>query len=233
MEMIQEELRALVATYSAMETEDGSDWDAEGLYLAVRGIMPLPPEVNSKSWQKQGRAEIEQQLLELAEKLYDFKEHHLGAERMRQLERLAMLRVVDSLWVNHLTALDELREGIGLRAYGQRDPLVEYKREAHEMFATLTEAIKHDIVHSIYYVNLTAQPVRRAMRAIRPGESAEGAHTPHKAIKKVGRNDPCPCGSGKKYKNCCMKKEHGGAMPAAPASAPIGVSEKGSPSKSR
>jgi preprotein translocase subunit SecA len=133
-----------------------------------------------------------------------------------------MLRVVDSLWVNHLTALDELREGIGLRAYGQRDPLVEYKREAHEMFATLTAAIKHDIVHSIYYVNLTAQPVRRTMRAMRPGESAEGARTPHKAEKKVGRNDPCPCGSGKKFKNCCMKKEHG----AEPAAVRAGAGEK-------
>ncbi len=227
LDMVQEELRNLVAVHGAIQPEDESGWDAAGLYGAARSILPLPPESNPRNWENQTPAAVESSLLNLTEKLYDFKERHLSAERMRQLERLVMLRVVDTLWVNHLTALDELREGIGLRAYGQRDPLVEYKREAHEMFANLTAAIKHDIVHSIYFLNLAPQPVRRAIRAGRPGESVERTPQQRKAGAKIGRNDPCPCGSGKKYKNCCMKKDQRSPT-AAPAMATAGVSQAGS-----
>ncbi len=224
MDMVRDEIRSLVATHTAIELDSG--WDVEGLYRAVRAIMPLPPTLNAQDWQVKSRDEIEAYLLDLAEATYDAKERHLGADVMRRVERLVMLRVVDTLWVNHLTALDELREGIGLRAYGQRDPLVEYKREAHEMFATLTAAIKHDIVHNIYFLELVSQPARRPMRAVRAGESRQNAPQ-HTAGKKVGRNDPCPCGSGKKYKNCCLRKEQQGVMATATAGA------SGSPQKKK
>jgi preprotein translocase subunit SecA len=133
---------------------------------------------------------------------------------MRQLERLLMLHVVDSHWVRHLTALDELREGIGLRAFAQRDPLVEYKREAFEMFDELKGAIAQDIARGIYFTTLVKQPVSRPTRAYRPGVPTQSATpAPAHAGEKVGRNDPCPCGSGRKYKNCCMRKE-AAAVPA-------------------
>jgi len=224
MDMVRDEIRSLVATHTAIELDSG--WDVEGLYRAVRAIMPLPPTLNAQDWQIKSHDEIEAYLLDLAEATYDAKERHLGADVMRRVERLVMLRVVDTLWVNHLTALDELREGIGLRAYGQRDPLVEYKREAHDMFATLTAAIRHDIVHNIYFLELVSQPTRRVMRAMRAGESRQSAPQ-HTAGKKVGRNDPCPCGSGKKYKNCCLRKEQPGGMAVATAGAP------GSPQKQK
>jgi len=149
---------------------------------------------------------IEAQLLDLAERLYEEKERQLGSEMMRQLERLVMLRAVDTLWIRHLTALDELREGIGLRAYGQQDPLVEYKRESHEMFQGLMAAIQHDIVHSIYYVTVVREPQPRPMREMRADVERARARQPV-AGRKVGRNDPCPCGSGKKYKHCCLRKD--------------------------
>jgi preprotein translocase subunit SecA len=135
---------------------------------------------------------------------------------MRQLERLLMLHVVDNLWVKHLTALDELREGIGLRAFGQRDPLVEYKREAFDMFDELKGSIAHDTARRIYFANLVREPVRREMRAHRPGAEPQRAAATHGASSTgVGRNDPCPCGSGRKYKNCCMRKEQTAASSPA------------------
>ncbi|NLS79729.1 MAG: preprotein translocase subunit SecA [Chloroflexi bacterium] len=213
-DMVEEELSELVATYAASESEQGQGWDAEGLYNAVRLVYPLPPTVSAKTWEGKPAAEVTQEVIGLAHQLYDMKERALGPEQMRQLERMAMLRVIDTLWVNHLTGLDELREGIGLRAYGQRDPLIEYKREAHDMFDSLTANIRRDIVHSIYFLNLIRQPVRRPVRV--SGAAAGGASRPVRKAK-VGRNDPCPCGSGKKYKNCCMLRE-GEEAAAAPAS---------------
>ena len=149
---------------------------------------------------------------------------------MRVLERLVMLRVIDYLWVEHLTAMDEMRQGIGLTAYGQQDPLVVYKREAHDMWDQLLTNIRRQITHSIYHVQLaTAPPPPPEPVGARAGGGAspngappeESASTPARAeaapvrragmaaarrpvgAQKVGRNDPCPCGSGKKYKKCC------------------------------
>ena len=162
---------------------------------------------------------------------YSAKEQAIGSELMRHMERMVMLQVIDTKWKDHLYAMDYLREGIGLRAYGQRDPLIEYQHEAFDMFATMIETIKSDIVDIIFKVQAThakeikgvfasvnqqlshpelesfhhqASPSEGAPqegRQVRSGESARGAH--HEAD--VGRNDPCPCGSGKKYKKCCGK----------------------------
>jgi preprotein translocase subunit SecA len=159
-------------------------------------------------WEKLTPKEIEEQLLDLAERLYEEKERQLGARDMRQLERLVMLRAVDSLWIRHLTDLDDLREGIGLRAYGQQDPLVAFKKEAHEMYEDLLAAIQRTIVGDIYRVTLVREPQPRPMREMRTNIEAQRAPQPvRKAGGKVGRNDPCPCGSGKKYKHCCMRKQ--------------------------
>jgi preprotein translocase subunit SecA len=135
-----------------------------------------------------------------AEEAYQQKEQEIGADVMRQAERAIVLRIIDSLWVRHLTALDDLRQGIGLRAYGQRDPLVEYKVEAANMFEGLLGAIQHDVAHTIFHVSLNraqqAPPRPRSAVTNRGGMVA-------KAGRKIGRNEPCYCGSGKKFKFCC------------------------------
>jgi preprotein translocase subunit SecA len=119
-----------------------------------------------------------------------------------------MLQVVDTLWMRHLTALDELREGIGLRAYAQRDPLVEYKTEAYRMFQELLSVIKHDVAHSIYHAEVARAPAPREMHEVREDVPRERSQPRRrsKAARKVGRNAPCPCGSGKKYKQCCLRQ---------------------------
>jgi preprotein translocase subunit SecA len=138
-----------------------------------------------------------------AEEAYDAKEEQLGAEDMRRIERFVLLRIIDSLWIQHLTGIDDLREGIGLRAYGQRDPLVEYKVEAANMFEGLLGTIQHDVTHTIYHVTIVREQQPRPVQQMTTNREDEDARQPVRAGRKVGRNDPCPCGSGKKYKKCC------------------------------
>jgi preprotein translocase subunit SecA len=178
------------------------------------------------------REEVVDHLMELAEAAYDHKEQELGHEQMRLLERIWMLNVMDRLWIQHLTSIDDLREGIGLRAYGQRDPLIEYKVEAARMFDDLQATVRSEVVNAIYHLQIRQQapppppptegafensdrsggavdgtdgtngstPKRPARAPSTNGNGAQAARVP--AATKVGRNDPCPCGSGKKYKRC-------------------------------
>ncbi len=224
--MVQDELRFAVARHVAMEPEER---DLSGLLQAVQSILPVNLSLKPE-WAEASAEQIEQQLVDLSEQLYAAKEESLGAEMMRQLERLLMLRVVDLHWVRHLTALDELREGIGLRAFAKRDPLIEYKREAFEMFDDLKAAIASDVGHRIYFTTLVRQPATRPTRAYRPGVPGEaGSSAPTRTAEKVGRNDPCPCGSGKKYKHCCMRKDQAEQQGAAVA----GSASAGSTTRSR
>ena len=137
----------------------------------------------------------------MAEDAYDDKAEKLGEEDLRRLERWVLLRIIDSWWIQHLTAIDDLREGIGLRAYGQRDPLVEYKVEAANMFEGLLASIRHDVARMIFHLTIVREQPRPAQQMITNRED-EDARQPVRAGQKVGRNDPCPCGSGKKYKKC-------------------------------
>ena len=145
----------------------------------------------------------------------------LGPDTMRQMERMVMLQAVDSHWVRHLTALDELREGIGLRAIGQRNPLVEYKREAYAAFEQLLADIKSTVAGQI--LRPVQGPRRQRVRPTRfSGASGGEAGSSRPAVKSrttVGRNSPCPCGSGRKYKQCCMRKGLTPEQAAAQASA--------------
>ena len=140
--------------------------------------------------------------VELAEAAYERREERYGAETIRMIERIWLLRVIDQLWIQHLTAIDDLREGIGLRAYGQRDPLVEYKREAHEMWEALLGAIHHDVVHTIFFVEPRVEPVRRPQHFVTNRNGEDGGRPKVRAGARIGRNEPCPCGSGRKYKRC-------------------------------
>ncbi len=136
----------------------------------------------------------------LARAKYAEREQELGADAMRMAERFVMLHVIDSLWMDHLTAMEHMREGIGLRAVAQQQPLVVYKKEGHALFEGLLAAIKHDVVAGMFHVTVKKQPAVSSLRPV-PAPRPAAAVTPGK----VGRNDPCPCGSGKKYKHCCGK----------------------------
>ncbi len=160
----------------------------------------------------------EQAQADLLQKMQDFyakKEAALTAPVMRELERVVTLRVVDEYWMDHLDAMTDLRQGIGLRAYGQTDPVVEYKREGYEMFEAMIDAIREEIVRRMFLVQIKPQTeIKREKVAKITSEGGAGDKTvkrqPTVRKAKVGRNDPCPCGSGKKYKNCCLDKDLAG-----------------------
>ena len=205
--MVKDELQSLVETHTAGSYGDGLN--VEGLVGELSTFFPLPPTLDAETLSKMGSQEIKDQLIEHAETLYEEKEKEVGDEKMRILERLLMLRTTDSLWVEHLTAMEHMRQGIGLQATAQRDPLVAYKREGHNLFNDLLATIQHDMAHIIYRANIAkkgetpqgqAAPTPVAAQAQAGGEAKKRLRVKGK---KVGRNDPCPCGSGKKYKHCC------------------------------
>jgi preprotein translocase subunit SecA len=195
--MIQDEIQGLV---NAHFDHNLGELDLSGLLEDVSRILPVPQtliamsqspersEREAKQSQSNGK-QITEKLSDYAIELYNQREQELGPDNMRLAERLVMLRVIDRLWMEHLTAMERMRQGIGLRAAGQQDPLVVYKREGHNLFDSLLANIQHDVAHSIFHVGISKEPLRRKQAVV--------------AGKKVGRNDPCPCGSGKKYKYCC------------------------------
>jgi preprotein translocase subunit SecA len=242
--LIDDKISELVRTYAPGEFQE--EWDLAALHSEVRSIMPLPPTLTSNEWSTISPAEIEEQLLVLADEQYEALEKEVDPEQMRQYEKQLMLRVVDTLWVRHLTALDALRDGIGLRAVGQQDPLVAYKVEAFEMFGQLREAIKNDVVRRIYHVNVVQQPTApqpKNIKAIHPSAQAASQQAaqgtpgatqkptgPVRVQKTPGRNDSCWCGSGKKYKNCHMKSDRMGTNGGNTGTEPVAV-EAGAPQK--
>ncbi|MBA7600788.1 Protein translocase subunit SecA [subsurface metagenome] len=195
--MITEEIQRLVASFLA--SDHAEEWDLEGLLNEVSTILPLPPSLNASALSQMSRGDIEERLLEHASSLYEERERELSSENMRVLERLVMLRTIDRLWVQHLTAMENMRQGVGLHAVGGRDPLIMYKQEGQTTFQSLLAGIEHDVVHTIYKVGIAKE------KAPTPSPMAEAAKRKEAvaAGHKVGRNDPCPCGSGKKYKKCC------------------------------
>jgi preprotein translocase subunit SecA len=231
-EMVEEEIEALADTHLADRNDD--IWDRDLLLEEVQTIFPLSANARTEVMNSREREDVRDILLEDARAAYDRREAELGAENMRLLERLLMLQTIDRLWVEHLTAMDEMRQGIGLQAYGHQDPLVAYKREAHDMWSQLLANIRQTIVHAIFHVGLSTnapaqRPVPAAAAAAGPQSDGAGGdngalpagrpataplnlreNRPDRAAvpagkvegRKVGRNDPCPCGSGRKYKRC-------------------------------
>jgi len=202
LEMIGASVGRAVNVY-APEGVYPEEWDLQGLldyaeqyFLPGHGLAPADLE-------GMGRRELQEFLTERSRQAYDAREQELGQETMREIERIVMLRIVDEKWMDHLDAMDQLREGIGLRAYGQKDPLVEYKFEGYEMFQNMIDSIQDDVVRYIFRVNVV-QPQQEQKRQVSENRYAEeGPKKPVRKENKVGRNDPCPCGSGKKYKKCC------------------------------
>ncbi len=205
-DMVHKEIKALLT--ANLPTKDPEDWTLKELVGQLGTIFSLPPELgNEDRLLLLSRDEIEQKVYQYAEELYETREIQMGPDDMRKLERLLMLRTVDIHWVNHLTSMDNLRQGIGLHAFGQRDPLVMYKTEGSRMFQTLLDRMQHDIVHSIYQVALSPQNgARRAESSTKGSAMAAASGRQREAVavgaRKVGRNEACPCGSGKKYKRC-------------------------------
>jgi preprotein translocase subunit SecA len=194
--MIAEEIRNLAASHLA--GEHAEEWDLEGIIGDMNKILPMSPELDAASLARLSRGEIEQRLQEHAEGLYEQREQEYGPDTMRMLERMVMLRTIDRLWVEHLTAMETMRQGIGLHAVGGRDPLMMYKQEGQATFHGLLAGITHDVVHLIYRVGIKKEEAPAKSPMAQAAQRNEAA-----ATKKVGRNDPCPCGSGKKYKKCC------------------------------
>jgi len=151
-------------------------------------------------------------LYALALTTYEKKETLYGKDMMRELERVVMLRVVDEYWMDNIDAMDDLKQGIGLRAYGQHDPVVAYKEEGYQMFSAMVAAIREETVRRLFLVQIrTNQEVKREKVAKETGAIGSSDSVvkkqPVRSAKKAGPNDPCPCGSGKKYKKCCMQKD--------------------------
>ncbi|MDD4146243.1 MAG: preprotein translocase subunit SecA [Clostridia bacterium] len=178
------------------------EWDLKNLLEQARQLFLPKHHLSPEELAKMHEEEVRELILEKAMSGYEEREKELGADNMRELERLVTLRVVDEKWMGHLDAMDELRQGIGLRAYGQRDPLVEYKYEAYEMFNLMVEEIQEDIVRYVYHVSVAERPQERQDLVENRYDEGEVKKEPRR-VTKVGRNDPCPCGSGKKYKKCC------------------------------
>ncbi len=203
-EMIDKMVSDLVDSFIS-EKIHPEDWDWDGLLKAVSEIIPVTGIEDVRQLNK--KHDVKDALINTFKQAYEGKEVEVGSENMRQIEKLVMLRVIDSAWIDQLHNMDALREGIGLRAYGQRDPLIEYKIEGFSMFNDMMKSVRMDVVGMILKVQLASEnepPKQRAVSFSRPQE--DKSSKPH-GIKKIGRNEPCPCGSGKKYKKCCGRNE--------------------------
>jgi len=227
LDMVGQELREVVE--AGLQDGQDEDWNLEGLLREISAVLPPSPKLTVAALEQLHREECVDLVIEVAHEQYDAREAQNGVEVMRLLERIVMLTTIDRLWVEHLTAMDDMREGIGLHAYGQVDPLVAYKREAYDMFEQLMANIRNGVARGIYHVQLAPQtvavPIAAPPAALRENREAIEANagamplpdgSPPRAaaaaaaasgggvavMHKVGRNDPCPCGSGKKFKRC-------------------------------
>ncbi len=187
---------------------DISDWDFNELNTLLIPTIPLQP-LTPERVKKPKKNSLKQQLKEEAVKLYEAKEAEFPEpEAIRELERVVLLKVIDRKWMDHIDDMEQLRQGVGLQAYGQRDPLVEYKMSGYEMFDEMTQNIREETVRFLFHIKIE-QKVEREQQAKITGTNKDDS-LPKGPVKrenaKVYPNDPCPCGSGKKYKNCCGRK---------------------------
>jgi preprotein translocase subunit SecA len=203
--MVADEIGSIVAT--RVGGQHGLDWDIAGLLADVATIIPLPPSVNANTLSEMSTKQIEEKLIELAETLYEEREREIGADNMRVLERIVMLRTIDRLWVEHLTAMEHMRLQAGWAGLRQERSVDAYKRAGHEQFQTLLATIQHDVAHTIFHVSIAKReapaPEPSPMAQAASRSSGGGKQKVATGSKKIGRNAPCPCGSGKKYKHCC------------------------------
>ena len=206
--MITEYVENITDRFASPEA-DAEDWDVKGLELNLHKIIPMMELPSEKECLDMRQKELKHLLKERAVKAYEAKEAEFPeTEQIRELERVVLLKVIDARWMDHIDDMDQLRQGIGLQAYGQRDPLVEYKMTGYNMFGEMTNMIAETTIRTLFNVRVE-QKVEREEVAKVTGTNKDdtSVRAPKKREdKKVYPNDPCPCGSGKKYKQCCGRK---------------------------
>ena len=193
---------------SVSDEQIPEDWDLTELNQLLIPIIPLRP-ISLENHPAGKKNELKHLLKEEAIKLYEAKEAEFPeTEQIRELERVVLLKVIDNKWMSHIDDMDQLRQGIGLQAYGQRDPVVEYKMSAYEMFEAMTAAITEDTVRILFHIRVEQKVEREpAAKVTGTNKDDSSAQAPkRREVNKIYPNDPCPCGSGKKYKQCCGRK---------------------------
>ena len=203
-DMLKELVSDAVDAYT-VGSQYPEEWDIAGLLEYLQSVYLPKRSMKKEEVEGMDREELKETLLDKSLALYEKKEAEIGSADMRELERVILLRVVDTKWMDHLDAMDQLREGINLRAYGQQDPVQAYQVEGYDMFMDLVKSIKIDTVKYIFNVSVNRIPQREKVAEPVATNEGGGGGVRKPVVKetKVGRNDPCPCGSGKKYKKCC------------------------------
>ena len=205
--MFESIIDSVIAAYCA-ENQYADMWDWDGMTTYLNNIF-LPTgalQISDQERQSFDKEDLKERLMDIVNKIYEFKEADIGAELMRELERVVLLRVVDEKWMDHIDAMDQLKHGIGLRAYGQRDPVIEYKFEGFQMFEEMIKTIQEDSVKLLVRSRIDREHAPQREKVAEPVTASHGDDEPKKPVTnkdRVGRNDLCPCGSGKKYKKCC------------------------------
>ena len=210
--MFEGVIDGVIASYCA-ESQYADMWDWEAITSYLEGVF-LPAgalDMSVEERQSLDSEDLKEKLMEIVDKIYEFKEQDIGPELMRELERVVLLRVVDEKWMDHIDSMDQLKNGIGLRAYGQRDPVVEYKFEGYQMFEDMIKSIQEDSIKLLVRSRIDREHAPKREKVAEPvNATLAGGDEPKKPVtntNRVGRNDPCPCGSGKKYKKCCGANE--------------------------
>jgi preprotein translocase subunit SecA len=210
LDIIKEQLETLIQTFAS--TKNSTEWERPAIVETVAALFDNRLGIDETFWDKVGTSkELENTLFERSASLYDARERSMSAPVLRQLEQVVYLGSIDQLWKDHLLNMDHLKEGVGLRGYGQKDPLVEYKKEGFALFKMMDEQVKTDVLAKLFRVQVTPAteiedlaPKRQTPMVFHHGPADEPSQAPQakREEDKVGRNDPCPCGSGKKYKKC-------------------------------
>ena len=205
-EMLHETVEARLALCAPPASKPDA-WDLQGLYTELQQITG--EDYTGQLHGISSREELAEKAQELVQQTYDKRERDIAAAgaNMREVERVMLLRAVDSHWMDHIDAMDQLRQGIGLQAIAQKDPVVAYRNAGFDMFDEMVVGIRERTVRTLFHVSVRTAPQKREQLAKPVETSGDTKPQPKRADKKPGRNDPCPCGSGKKYKNCCGRSE--------------------------
>jgi preprotein translocase subunit SecA len=214
-QMMDDTVEELTATY-AIEKVSASEWDWQGIGEGVYKVFGLQLDVPAETVERLSPESFRTLLSEKVHETFNEKLNAFGEELMDHLIKVIMLQAIDSQWKDHLLSIDHLKEGIGLRGYGQKDPKQEYKKEAYQLFMDMMARIAEEVVEKIFWVQLAREEdverIEEEQQKQAPkkmifnlGEEPAAAPQPMKSKKTAGRNDPCPCGSGKKFKKCCGK----------------------------
>ena len=207
--MITEYVEDLVDRYAPAD-QSSEEWDIAGMDVVLHETIPMIPAVTLDDVNKKEQKELKHLLKERAVKAYEAKEAEFpDAEHVREVERVVLLRAIDGKWMDHIDDMDQLRQGIGLQAYGQKDPLVEYKMLGYDMFGEMTKAIEADTIRVLFHIKMEQKVEReQVVKVTGTNKDNSAVYAPKvRTEKKVYPNDPCPCGSGLKYKQCCGKKK--------------------------